>query len=222
MKFCHNHQLVLLADEVYQENIYAANKHFVSFRSVVRSMPAPYNSETMLISLHSTSKGFIGECGRRGGYMELINIPTSLREQIVKLASINLCPNVNGQVMMALMCSPPRKGEASFDSYWAEYNTIKNGLAERAVMLARELNKMPGIHCQEVQGAMYAFPLITLPEKFHHYNVERNKAEGRELAVDARWALELLERSGIVVVPGSGFGQEANTLHFRTTILPPT
>lgn len=44
VKFCHDHQLVLLADEVYQENIYVANKHFVSFRSVVRSMPAPYNT----------------------------------------------------------------------------------------------------------------------------------------------------------------------------------
>ena len=32
---------------------------------------------------------------------------------------------------------------------------------------------------------------------------------------------ELLEQTGIVVVPGSGFGQEPGTLHFRITILPP-
>lgn len=32
---------------------------------------------------------------------------------------------------------------------------------------------------------------------------------------------ELLEATGIVVVPGSGFGQKLGTLHFRTTFLPP-
>ena len=30
-----------------------------------------------------------------------------------------------------------------------------------------------------------------------------------------------MERSGIVVVPGSGFGQAEGSLHFRTTFLPP-
>uniref|UniRef100_A0A0A9W3A1 alanine transaminase n=1 Tax=Lygus hesperus TaxID=30085 RepID=A0A0A9W3A1_LYGHE len=124
--------------------------------------------------------------------------------------------------MVSLMCSPPKKGDASYDSYWAEYNGIKNTLTQRAALLARELNTMQGIKCQPVQGAMYAFPLIKLPDKYHKHNIECNKKENRELALDARWALELLERSGIVVVPGSGFGQEANTLHFRTTILPPT
>jgi len=33
--------------------------------------------------------------------------------------------------------------------------------------------------------------------------------------------LELLKETGIVVVQGSGFGQEPGTYHFRTTILPP-
>ena len=32
--------------------------------------------------------------------------------------------------------------------------------------------------------------------------------------------LELLDATGIVVVPGSGFGQQDGTWHFRTTILP--
>lgn len=31
---------------------------------------------------------------------------------------------------------------------------------------------------------------------------------------------QILEATGIVVVPGSGFGQEDGTLHFRTTFLP--
>lgn len=31
---------------------------------------------------------------------------------------------------------------------------------------------------------------------------------------------QILDQSGIVLVPGSGFGQEEGTLHFRTTFLP--
>ena len=37
---------------------------------------------------------------------------------------------------------------------------------------------------------------------------------------DYLYCLELLLGAGIVVVPGSGFGQEAGTYHFRTTFLP--
>ncbi len=46
-------------------------------------------------------------------------------------------------------------------------------------------------------------------------------ASARGIAPDALYSLELLENTGIVVVPGSGFGQVQGTFHFRTTILPP-
>jgi alanine transaminase len=39
---------------------------------------------------------------------------------------------------------------------------------------------------------------------------------------DGEYCLNLLEQTGICVVPGSGFGQEPGTCHFRTTILPPS
>ena len=39
----------------------------------------------------STSKGFIGECGRRGGFMELYNVDPYVHSQIYKLASSGLC-----------------------------------------------------------------------------------------------------------------------------------
>lgn len=38
---------------------------------------------------------------------------------------------------------------------------------------------------------------------------------------DWLYCSELLDAAGIVVVPGSGFGQKQDTLHFRTTFLPP-
>lgn len=37
---------------------------------------------------------------------------------------------------------------------------------------------------------------------------------------DWLYARELLVNTGIVVVPGSGFGQADGTYHFRTTFLP--
>ncbi|KAG8343626.1 putative alanine aminotransferase [Trypanosoma vivax] len=221
VKFCCDRRIVLLADEVYQENIYASNKRFLSFRSVVLGLPEPYNTNTILVSLHSTSKGIIGECGRRGGFFSMTNVPRIMNEQVLKMCSINLCSNVNGQIMTALMCSPPSPGDASYKLYNEEYNGIFKSLKYRAELLAKELNSIRGFSCQPVEGAMYAFPRIELPSKYAARHEELNTKEGRQLSLDARWALELLESTGIVVVPGSGFGQEPGTLHFRTTILPP-
>ncbi|CUI15044.1 alanine aminotransferase, putative [Bodo saltans] len=218
VRFCHEHNIILLADEVYQDNIYGADRVFHSFRKVILSMPSPYNT-TSCISLHSTSKGAVGECSRRGGYMELLNIAPNQRAQMLKLCSINLSSNFNGQVMTALMCSPPVEGDESYPLFRKEYDFILSGLKERAELLTKELNSIEGISCNSVDGAMYAFPQIYLPPKY----VARCAAlaQEEEVAADARWALELLEATGVVVVPGSGFLQQQGTFHFRTTILPP-
>ena len=80
-----------------------------------------------------------------------------------------------------------------------------DSLARRAARLEKGLNAIPGIQCNALTGAMYAFPRITLPPG----------------ATDAQYCLALLEETGICVVPGSGFGQAPGTWHFRTTILPP-
>lgn len=66
-------RLLLLADEVYQENIYQSRTPFVSCKKVIAEMGYPYN-QMELISFHTVSKGVYGECGLRGGYMELTNI----------------------------------------------------------------------------------------------------------------------------------------------------
>jgi alanine transaminase len=62
---------------------------------------------------------------------------------------------------------------------------------------------------------MYAFPRIDLPEKAIEH------AKSKKMAPDAFYCFELLEKTGICVVPGSGFKQRPNTHHLRTTILPP-
>ena len=74
MKICHAENIMVLADEVYQENIYKEGKEFVSMRKVLHEMGSPYSEEVELISMNSVSKGMLGECGLRGGYMETHNL----------------------------------------------------------------------------------------------------------------------------------------------------
>jgi len=201
--FARRHGLCILADEVYQENLYRPGDRFVSFAKV---MAERGEREVSLFSFHSCSKGFLGECGHRGGYFEVRNVPADVVAQITKLQSVSLCSNLPGQVMTYLMVRPPRPGSPSHARYVAERDGILGALAERARLLADGLNQVPGIRCNQVTGAMYAFPQISLPP-------------GR---TDFDYCLALLEQTGICVVPGSGFGQRPGTAHLRTTILPPT
>jgi aspartate/methionine/tyrosine aminotransferase len=201
--FAKSHDLSILADEVYQENIYLQGDRFVSFAKV---MVESGEADVSLFSFHSCSKGFLGECGQRGGYMEVRNIPADVVAQITKLQSVSLCANLTGQVATYCMVRPPRPGEPSYERYAQERDAVLGELKARAVLLAEGLNRIPGIQCNVVAGAMYAFPRITLPA-------------GR---TDEQYCMDLLEQTGVCVVAGTGFGQIPGTAHFRTTILPPT
>jgi alanine transaminase len=213
VKFCKNEGLVLLADEVYQENIYVDNKKFHSFKKIVRSLG--YREDDLpLVSYQSVSKGYYGECGKRGGYMEITGFSAPVREQIYKIASVNLCSNITGQILASLIMTPPKAGDESYVSYKAEKDGIIASLTRRAKALEDAFNKLEGITCNEAEGAMYLFPQLSLPQKA----IEAAKAANK--APDAFYALRLLESTGIVVVPGSGFGQVPGTWHFRCTILP--
>jgi len=99
VQLCYDESLLLLADEVYQANIFdKENKPFVSFKKVLREMEKEVAESVELVSFHSISKGFSGECGRRGGYFEAVNLDEGVMEQIYKMASVNLCPPITGQV----------------------------------------------------------------------------------------------------------------------------
>lgn len=52
------------------------------------SLPAPYNTECELFSFHSISKGISGECGFRGGYMEMSSLREDVMFEINKAKSI--------------------------------------------------------------------------------------------------------------------------------------
>lgn len=216
--FARDKSLPILADEVYQINIYDDNRQFHSFKKIVRMLQkedSSYNS-VQLMSFHSTSKGIIGECGFRGGYTEFVGMSERVMGLFSKVASTSLSSNTLGQVMCGLMVTPPKEGEPSYTTFQKETEAIFGGLKERAAMLTEGLNAIPGISTRQIQGAMYAFARVELPQRA----LEHAESEGME--GDQFWCMELVEKTGIVCVPGSGFGQKEGTSHFRITILPPT
>ena len=125
IRFCRDERLVLLADEVYQENIYYPEKApFLSAKQVLMEMGPEFSDQVELVSFHSTSKGLIGECGQRGGYFECHNLDKEVQAQLFKVSSVSLCSDVLGQVMVSLMVNPPRPGDESFALYQQERNSL--------------------------------------------------------------------------------------------------
>lgn len=214
IEFCRNNNLVLMADEVYQTNIYS-DKPFHSFKKVLHNMGEDYQKNFELVSFHSTSKGYLGECGMRGGYLETTGISDDVKALMYKLRSIALCSNVPGQLMTELMVNPPREGQASHALFEEERNNIVTSLGRRAEKCAKAFNELEGMSCNPAEGSMYLFPEVNLPSG------AKKAAATQGLAPDALYSIELLQATGICVVPGSGFGQKDGTFHFRTTFLPP-
>jgi len=204
ISFAKQHHLVIIADEVYQENIYSGK--FISFAKALGSEDVP------LFSLHSISKGFYGECGHRGGYLEVRN-PPSLQDSdldfvdvLLKQASVNLCSNTPGQILTYLMVSPPDESSQPYQRFMQEKETILRDLHDKATMIRKAFTQMEGMACFGETGAMYLFPRIdSLPP-------------GKS---DFDYCMALLEETGLCTVNGSGFGQREGTQHLRIAFLPP-
>ncbi|HRN26862.1 MAG: aminotransferase class I/II-fold pyridoxal phosphate-dependent enzyme [Ignavibacteriaceae bacterium] len=75
-------------------------------------------------------------------------------------------------------------------------------LTRRRDLTVEMLNAIPGISCVKPEGAFYAFPKLEMKQP------------------DAHFVSELIKETGVVVVPGSGFGQVPGTKHFRVVFLP--
>ena len=215
IKFCYDNGMVILADEVYQINVYNFSKKFHSFRSVLSKMPYPYN-KTCIFSFNSVSKGVFGECGMRGGYVDMANVPYEIVDLMKKLKVLEVCPNIMGQITTDCLVKPPSLNDSSketVDLYTKQCNDNFNNLKIKADILSEELNKIPRISCQNIDGALYAFPSIDIPE----FRVKEAKEKG--IQADMLFCLDLLDNTGIVAVPGSGFGQKDGTNHIRLTNL---
>ncbi len=75
-------------------------------------------------------------------------------------------------------------------------------LTRRRDLTVEMLNAIDGITCVKPEGAFYAFPSLDIKNE------------------DSHFVAELIKETGVVVVPGSGFGQVPGTKHFRVVFLP--
>eukprot|EP00808_Paulinella_micropora_P018681 g57072.t1 len=62
--------------------------------------------------------------------------------------------------MTGLMANPPRPGDPSYERFARERDNILASLKRRATLVARKCNELKGYSCNEVDGALYAFPKL--------------------------------------------------------------
>ncbi|XP_021105819.1 alanine aminotransferase 1 isoform X3 [Heterocephalus glaber] len=83
IRFAFEERLFLMADEVYQDNVYAQGSRFHSFKKVLTEMGPPYAEQQELASFHSVSKGYMGERGRKC-WLSWLPRPSSLSKSSTK------------------------------------------------------------------------------------------------------------------------------------------
>ncbi len=66
--------------------------------ALARAFKRVYVHICVYVSVYMFLQGTGGECGLRGGYVEMSNIHQGTIDEMYKCASINLCPNTVGQV----------------------------------------------------------------------------------------------------------------------------
>ena len=93
--------------------------------------------------------------------------------------------------------------KAALEGSQAHLPGVLEKLRRRRDLTVSLLNSFPKIHCVAPQAAFYAFPKLDIPRS------------------DTEFVMDLVRQTGVIVVPGSGFGQAPGTNHFRMVFLPP-
>ena len=182
--------LIVLSDEIYDGILYDGAP-FVPFASV-----APGVTVLTYGGLSKMQRA----CGYRVGWVSLTGRAELLPEiegALDLLAALRLCANVPGQWAI----EPALTGPDTIAPLTAVGGRLHE--ARRAVIESCAASRF--LELVAPSGALYAFPSVrrdALPE-----------------FDDALFALDLLERENVLVVPGSGFNFGANH-HFRITLLP--
>lgn len=184
------HQLLLLADEIYDRIIYDDAEHHCL------GAVAP---DLLCLTFNGLSKTY-RVAGYRAGWLAISgprSHATGFLEGIDLLASSRLCANVPGQHAI----------QAALSGLQSIENLICPGgrLYEQRMMAAEGLNAIPGVDCVVPQGALYVFPRLD-PEVYDIHD-------------DTQLVLDLLIQEKILVVQGTGFNWPHHD-HFRIVTLP--
>jgi len=91
---------------------------------------------------------------------------------------------------------------AALDGPQEHLDDVRAKLRRRRDITYERLNAIPNISCVRPTAAFYAFPRLHIDEP------------------DNTFVSDFIRETGVVVVPGSGFGQKPDTRHMRIVFLP--
>src|SRR5882762_1238589 len=184
------HQLLLLADEIYDKILYDEAKH-IAMASV-----AP---DVLTLTFNGLSKAY-RVAGYRSGWL-VITGPKEHAESFIEgislLANMRLCPNVPAQHAIQVALG----GHQSIEDL-----VLPGGrLLEQRDVAWTKLNEIPGVSCVKPEGALYTLPRLD-PEVY-------------EIVDDEQLVLDLLLQEKILVTQGTGFNWPTPD-HLRIVTLP--
>lgn len=184
------HQLLLLSDEIYDQVLFD-EAEFVPMASLVR--------DTLCISFSGLSKVYRA-CGFRVGWMVVSGERRQAQaylDALELLASLRLCSNVPGQWAV----------QTALGGLQSIQRLTRPGgqLYERRQAVVQACEASEFLDLFTPRGAMYAFP-----------SVNRQQLPDFD---DHEFALALLDRHHVLLVPGSSFNFP-DRHHFRATFLP--
>ncbi|BBZ73169.1 putative aspartate aminotransferase [Mycobacterium paraseoulense] len=190
VELARKHELLLLADEIYDKILYDDAKHI----NVATLAP-----DMLCLTFNGLSKAY-RVAGYRAGWLAITgpkDHAESFIEGINLLANMRLCPNVPAQhgIQVAL------GGHQSIEDL-----VLPGGrLLEQRDVAWEKLNEIPGVSCVKPEGALYAFPRLD-PEVY-------------DITDDEQLVLDLLLQEKILVTQGTGFNWPAPD-HLRIVTLP--
>lgn len=190
VKIAVENELVIFADEIYDQVIYDEIKHIPM---------GTLTDETLVVTLNGLSKSHRVP-GFRVGWMVLSGNKEMAKDYIEGidiLASMRLCANVPAQHAI----------QTSLGGYQSIDDLVRPGgrLYEQRNIVYKRLNEIPGISCTKPEGALYCFPKIDI-KRFN-------------MTDDSQFALDFLKRERVLIVQGTGFNWDAPD-HFRVVFLP--
>lgn len=159
---------------------------------------APIAKDYPVIGLNGFSKTYLAT-GWRLGYLYFYDPEgrmEQLKESVKKEARIRLCANTPIQ----------RAGTAALNGPQDHIEAMVEKLRRRRDYAWKRLNDIEGITCAKPRGAFYVFP------KVHGI--------GQRWKTDMDFVRDLLEKTGVLFVHGSGFCETYGAGHFRGVFLP--
>ena len=190
VQIARQHQLVLLADEVYDKVLYDEARH---------TAIASLSTDVLTLTFNSLSKAYRA-CGYRAGWMVVSGDKSHARDYIEglnMLANIKLGSNVPGQWAI----------QTALGGYQSIHDlTREGGRLRRQRDLAYQLiTAIPGVSCVKPQAALYMFPRLD-PRIY-------------PIADDRQFFMEVLRATRVMLVQGTGFNWPSPD-HFRIVFLP--